>query len=334
VRALLLLAVAAALAAPAALADTPPPTVTSSLAEGQTLSGKMTWEAVAAGAPLDHVEFVVDGWLRHTERSAPYTYDWDTTREANGPHTLDLWAVARDGRVATQTVHVVVQNDFALAFADLADGDTVQGTVPWHAQLDGIAAEWVEFLVDGTLAFTESSPPFGRAWDTTVLPNGPHRLTVWAVATNGRTATAQIDVVVRNAGPDESVDAQAADLRAETWRLQDLMQTPRTQAAPTLPAWQKVAAAVRRRASRPPHWQQFLCIHRYEGSWTAHTGNGYFGGLQMNAVFQRSYGPELFQRKGTADRWLPLEQIWVAERAWKVRGFRPWPQTARMCGLL
>lgn len=98
--------------------------------------------------------------------------------------------------------------------------------------------------------------------------------------------------------------------------------------------WHRRAADVRALASRPPHWKQFLCIHRCEGSWTANTGNGYFGGLQMNLDFQRAYGPELLSRKGLAHRWTPLEQIWVAERAVPRRGFQPWPQTARMCGLL
>lgn len=334
-RLLLLAAAAAVLAVPAARADVAPPAVASSLAEGQILSGKATWEAVASGAPLDHVEFVVDGWLRHVEHAAPYTFAWDTTREANGPHTLDLWAVAKDGRVATQTVRVVVQNGFTLAFADLRDGQTVSGKVPWHAELDGIEPEWVEFLVDGTLAFTEADPPFGRPWDTTTLANGTHTLGLWAVATNGRTASVQIQVTVRNStGPDVAPDARITALRTETWRLQGLMRAPRTTGALSLAAWQRTAAAVRRRASRPPHWQQFLCIHRYEGAWTANTGNGYYGGLQMNMDFQRGYGPELLQAKGTANTWLPLEQIWVAERAWRVRGFTPWPQTGRMCGLL
>ena len=54
----------------------------------------------------------------------------------------------------------------------------------------------------------------------------------------------------------------------------------------------------------------------------------------MNMDFMRGYGPELLAEKGTANNWTPLEQIWVAERAVPGRGFKPWPQTARMCGLL
>ena len=85
---------------------------------------------------------------------------------------------------------------------------------------------------------------------------------------------------------------------------------------------------------RPPHYAAWLCIHRGEGSWTSNTGNGFYGGLQMDYGFQSTYGPELLRSKGTADNWTPLEQMWVAERAWRSRGFYPWPNTARMCGLL
>jgi hypothetical protein len=76
-----------------------------------------------------------------------------------------------------------------------------------------------------------------------------------------------------------------------------------------------------------------MCIHRYEGGWRLIDGP-YYGGLQMNIEFQHTYGPELLVRKGTANRWTPLEQIWVAERAYRELGYRPWPNTARMCGLL
>jgi hypothetical protein len=98
--------------------------------------------------------------------------------------------------------------------------------------------------------------------------------------------------------------------------------------------WRKRAQAFRVRAQNPPHRSAFLCIHRFEGPWTAATGNGYFGGLQMDIAFQRLYGRHLLRRKGTANHWTPLEQIWVAERAHRSgRGFSPWPRTARTCGL-
>jgi hypothetical protein len=79
----------------------------------------------------------------------------------------------------------------------------------------------------------------------------------------------------------------------------------------------------------------FLCIHRYEGAWDANTGNGYYGGLQMDAGFQSRYGADYVRRWGTADNWPSWAQVHAAVRAYRSgRGFYPWPNTARVCGLI
>jgi hypothetical protein len=136
--------------------------------------------------------------------------------------------------------------------------------------------------------------------------------------------------------------------RTVTWRWQKLMRVSRTPASrraersPSLAYqrwvlryWKEQARKARRKAMNPPRKAAWLCIQRHEGAWNANTGNGYYGGLQMDLSFQRTYGPELLRKKGTANRWKPIEQIWVAERAYRSgRGFYPWPNTARYCGLL
>jgi Transglycosylase-like domain len=78
----------------------------------------------------------------------------------------------------------------------------------------------------------------------------------------------------------------------------------------------------------------FLCIHRFEGAWTSNTGNGYYGGLQMDTRFMARYGPDFVGRWGTADNWPVWAQLEAAGRAYPARGFTPWPNTARACGLL
>lgn len=79
----------------------------------------------------------------------------------------------------------------------------------------------------------------------------------------------------------------------------------------------------------------FLCVHQHEApAWDTQTGNGYYGGLQMDLEFQRAYAPDLLREKGTADHWSPGEQIAVAIEAHAERGWWPWPNTARACGLL
>ena len=109
-------------------------------------------------------------------------------------------------------------------------------------------------------------------------------------------------------------------------------QTPSRWEVREAAAWRHRAHRAWWRANHPPALRGWLCIHRYEGSW-ADPGSPYWGGLQMDLSFQRTYGGWLLRHKGTADHWSPLEQIWVAVRAARVRGYSPWPSTARDCGL-
>lgn len=110
-------------------------------------------------------------------------------------------------------------------------------------------------------------------------------------------------------------------LKAQNERLRTRLRWLRS--LPTAIAW-------------PAHYREWLCIHHYEGPWND-TGDPYWGGLQMDRSFMESYGGDVIRRHhgGFANTWTPLEQMTVAERAFRAgRGFGPWPNTARMCGLL
>lgn len=78
----------------------------------------------------------------------------------------------------------------------------------------------------------------------------------------------------------------------------------------------------------------FLCIHSGEGRWSD-PNPPYYGGLQMDLTFQRHYGSEFLRAFGTADHWPISVQVAVGIRALLAgRGFYPWPNTARVCGLI
>jgi hypothetical protein len=147
--------------------------------------------------------------------------------------------------------------------------------------------------------------------------------------------------------PDDGLARQIRQYRRQTWRWQNIMGVRRTRAnraAVRHPSrtykrwvrdlWKRRAIRAHRRAHRPPHKAGWLCIQRHEGAWNDPNAP-YFGGLQMDIGFQRTYGARLLRTKGTADRWTPLEQMWVAEKAHRSgRGYYPWPNTARYCGLI
>jgi hypothetical protein len=104
----------------------------------------------------------------------------------------------------------------------------------------------------------------------------------------------------------------------------------------------QLRSVVRARLDMPTgHWLDgaFLCIHRWERNprqgWQTSTGNGYAGGLQMDDDFVHTYAPAWVIEKFGADasKWPASVQITVAIRAWTTRGFGPWPNTRKSCGL-
>ena len=156
-----------------------------------------------------------------------------------------------------------------------------------------------------------------------------------------------VDRHVADAQELQRLAGEIASYQHVTWRWQQLMGVARTgtegrvlstmrieDVEQALDLWRGRAARAAARAQHPPNLRTWLCIHRYEGSWSD-SGAPYYGGLQMDVGFMQRYGGWLLRAKGTADHWTPLEQIWTAEKARRSgRGFWPWPHTARMCGAL
>ena len=90
--------------------------VTSSIANGATLTGSLTWTATPSGTTVSSVDFLIDGTVKWTENISPYQFNGDpggkldTTTLSNGAHTLAVQAHAADGRTATASSAVTVAN--------------------------------------------------------------------------------------------------------------------------------------------------------------------------------------------------------------------------------
>ena len=165
----------------------------------------------------------------------------------------------------------------------------------------------------------------------------PSDTTTTSTTTTTTTSTADVDLKTTRA-QQRAIDGY----RRAVWHWQRVMgvrvlqslRHPPGDPAARVATWRRIANYTWRVAQHPPHAAAWQCIHHYEGSW-GDPYAPYYGGLQMDLGVQRTYGGYLLARKGTADRWTPLEQMWVAERAFRSgRGFYPWPNTARYCGLL
>ncbi len=106
----------------------------------------------------------------------------------------------------------------------------------------------------------------------------------------------------------------------------------------SLRLWKKRHARWQRFVQHPAHMKMWLCIHSREASWKDHAShNPHYGGLQMGWWFMQTYALKLLELQGTADHWTPLQQIWVAERAYARESysrawlFGQWGATAPPC---
>jgi hypothetical protein len=57
-----------------------------------------------------YVSFFVDGQIRGLRNYPPYVYNWDTTRERNGWHTIEVWSYDGNQTLRTPPMRVFVNN--------------------------------------------------------------------------------------------------------------------------------------------------------------------------------------------------------------------------------
>jgi hypothetical protein len=188
-------------------------TVTSSIANGSTLSGSVTWQATPSEA-VSAVDFYVDGVVKWTEKVAPYVFNGDgskldTKTLTDGSHTLKVVATSGSGAKAEVSATVQVANAAPAApfsvTSSIANGSTLAGSVAWTATPSTTVSK-VDFYIDGALRWTENAAPYvyngdGNALDTKTLADGSHVFLVVATTSAGAKAQISATVQVANAVP-------------------------------------------------------------------------------------------------------------------------------------
>ena len=189
-------------------ADTIAPTVAvAAPLEGATVSNTLVVDVMADdNVGVVKVDLYVDGVFFVSDSATPYSFSWDTTVLANGPHTLH--AVASDAASNSATsapVAVTVSNTPpdttapAVAITAPGAGTTVSGTVAVSATAtDNVGVTKVELFVDGVLNGTDTAAPYAFSWNTTGLSNGVHALQVAATDAAGNVGHSTVSVTVSN----------------------------------------------------------------------------------------------------------------------------------------
>lgn len=93
-------------------------------ASGTKVSDVVLITARVTGADevgIDKVEFSLNGELKATDQSIPYTFEWDTLSVDEGKYTLTAKAYDSRGQTASATVELVVDNELGKGAAYHAD---------------------------------------------------------------------------------------------------------------------------------------------------------------------------------------------------------------------
>ncbi|MBU7029392.1 MAG: hypothetical protein HXS48_20825 [Theionarchaea archaeon] len=131
--------------------------------DGQTVSGIVT---VTTETNCDEVRFYLNGKLKHTDYTAPFTWDWDTTQYPSGQHTILVKGycsgVFMDDDMITVTTNVPPIYYVTITYP--RDGQTISGIVTVTTETN---CDEVRFYLNGKLKHTDYTAPFTWDWDTT-----------------------------------------------------------------------------------------------------------------------------------------------------------------------
>jgi thermitase len=195
--------------------DTVPPSVSVTSPQNGAIVSKtvpISFTLSDNSGTVARAELFKDGQLLSTLSSITSTssnvFQWDTSKEANGSHALEVRAYDAANNAGTSaTVTVTVDNtvpDIAKPTTVISapmGGSTLTGTIIVAASAsDNVAVSKVDLFEDGALVSSDTTAPYAWSWDTTLDVNGTHVLQSKAYDAAGNMgSSAQISVVVSNA---------------------------------------------------------------------------------------------------------------------------------------
>jgi N-acetyl-anhydromuramyl-L-alanine amidase AmpD len=176
---------------------------TTTIESGETVKGVVPWHVSTRGVRARRVQFLVDGQLEWSDSRRPFAFaggrGWNTTPLDNGMHVLTVHAEGGRGRTASQRLVVLVHNrDFALTSSALHAWQKVKGTLRIRANVRGATTAGIGLYVDGHVISRDRQAPFTLRWNSRRVHDGRHRITLAAVAIDGRVARRTLPLVVAN----------------------------------------------------------------------------------------------------------------------------------------
>lgn len=198
-------------------ADTTAPTVSiSSPANNASVTGVVPITANASdNVAVSKVDFYVDGTLKSSDTSAPYSYSWDTANVADGSHILK--AISVDSSNNSSIAAQIAVNKYTVTTPPPIPPPpppvivplTLQITSPYTGSIVygnrvGIfvttsgsnPVKLVEYYIDGVKKYSQTYGPYYYYWPINGrrVTRGTHTIKVVATDSSGATATQTITV--------------------------------------------------------------------------------------------------------------------------------------------
>lgn len=155
------------------------------------------------GSGMSKVEFLVNGVIKCTDTTFPYSCSWNTTTTTDGIHSLTAKAYDNKNNLATSTAVLVTVDNTAptLLITAPTNGATVSGSavnITATATDVTLSVTKVEFAIDSSLYCTDTTSTYACSWNSTLYSDGSHTITTTAYDTTGNTASVSITVTVSN----------------------------------------------------------------------------------------------------------------------------------------
>ncbi|MCA9729399.1 MAG: hypothetical protein KC729_17055, partial [Candidatus Eisenbacteria bacterium] len=155
-------------------------------------------------APIDRVDFLIDGLPIGSARSSPFILTWDSSETPPGNHFLSAMAVGENGLGIAPFVSISLNNSpprVRLAFPNDGRAVAALGTVPFSA----VAVDTVHGAIGDSCVWTSDiDGEIGRGdyFRLTGLSPGTHRISVRARNAWNLSASDEVQLVVRETGTE------------------------------------------------------------------------------------------------------------------------------------
>lgn len=161
--------------------------------DSSTVEGKIEIAIVTnADDQIEYVEFIVDSTVVHVDSSYEWLFVWDTEEIADDRwHKLSARVIGRNEEIYhSNEISVFLVKQVPLVIVNIispSNESTREGMIEISVETNNDAiVETVDFLIDGSLVFTDDSPGWSCSWDSEPYADGAwHGIVARATDTEG-----------------------------------------------------------------------------------------------------------------------------------------------------